>query len=152
MFRYEAIDTQLHGQIQTRVAHKIIDVPLENFAERIVVSSFFGNLSSLTWEGSEMGAEIIKKEYIKHADCYVDVHDGPVLQVDRNSFVPELFLAIGRNVLALWKIELLTTPIFWRKCSAKLTACKWSKDRPSVFFLARDDGNFEAWDLLSKLI
>lgn len=150
-FRYLPIEHPHNLKIQTRVTHKVVDVPTERLSQRIVAASFLGSLSVVAWESSEMGVEMIKKEYIKLADKYAVIHDGPILYVDRNTFVPELFLAIGGNVLALWKFDLLWTPIFWRRCLAKLTACKWSKDRPSVFFLARDDGSFEAWDLLSIL-
>lgn len=63
----------------------------------------------------------------------------------------DLFLTVGRNVLVLWRIDLLWTPVFWRWCPNRLTDVKWSKDRPAVFFVVRADGSFEAWDLLSNI-
>lgn len=81
---------------------------------------------------------------------FASVHDGPIYNISRNPFLYNLFLTIGRQVLALWHEEHVRYPIFWRYSTAQLTDCKWSNDKPSVFFVTTVDGNFEAWDILSK--
>lgn len=82
---------------------------------------------------------------------FASVHDGPIYNISRNPFLYNVFLTIGRQVLALWHEHHIRAPIFWRYSNAQLTDCKWSKDKPSVFFVTTVDGNFEAWDLLSKV-
>lgn len=81
-----------------------------------------------------------------------NMHDGIVVAIARNPFVSELILSVGRNVLCLWSVDLLWSPIFWRRSTANLTDVCWSKDRPSVFFVTRGDGTFEAWDILGKTL
>lgn len=42
-------------------------------------------------------------------------------------------------------------PILQSSCSAgRYTAGHWSLTRPGVFFIGRDDGNIDIWDLLKK--
>lgn len=138
-------------ELRTRTKHDIEEVPLESFAEQIVAATFLGNLSLLKWSGADhRGGELVKKESVKKADMYAQVHDGHVLVVDRNPFLPSLFLSIGRNVLALWTADTMWTAIFWRRRAAQINCVKWSLNRPSVFFVSRSDGSFEAWDILSR--
>lgn len=81
---------------------------------------------------------------------FAQIHDGVVECIAANSFVNGLFLSVGRNVLAIWSTELLSTPIFWRRNFANLTSVCWSKERPCVFYVTCADGSFEAWDILGK--
>jgi len=42
-------------------------------------------------------------------------------------------------------------PILQSSCSAgRYTVGQWSLTRPGVFFIGRDDGNIDIWDLLKK--
>lgn len=61
--RFQAIDAPKNRKINTRVRHKVTPVAQEEFAPKIVSSSFMGNLSILTWEGSEFvpGVQVTKE-------------------------------------------------------------------------------------------
>lgn len=80
----------------------------------------------------------------------MNVHDGPVVSVERNNFLSTIFLSIGGTIFALWHEDYRNGPIFWRHRPSRLTSVRWSLDRPSVFFLSSVDGNLEIWDLNSK--
>lgn len=149
-YEYETVDVPLVRHLQTRVAHTITEVPLDSFNERIVAGTFMGTLANLTWAGSDRNTDIIKKEIISKPDLYAQLHDGPVLIVERNPFLPDLFASVGRNILVLWTADTMWTPLLWRRSSAQLTSLVWSLDRPSVFYTNKTDGTFSAWDLLSR--
>lgn len=82
---------------------------------------------------------------------FAPVHDGPILNIERNPFVSEIFLSIGKNIVALWSEQLNSAPIFWRRRSSPISCCKWSSNRVSVFYLAYYDGTVEVWDILTRI-
>lgn len=83
-------------------------------------------------------------------EVFPPIHDDPVVAIDRNPFVHDLAVSIGGTIFAIWRLSFRSSPILWRRRPFRITAAKWSLDRPAVLFLTLYDGTFEAWDLLAR--
>ncbi|KAM5148884.1 dynein axonemal intermediate chain 3 [Mantella aurantiaca] len=78
-------------------------------------------------------------------------HDGLVHTVQRSPFFKDIVLSVGGWNFAIWKEGVNTGPILQSCCSQKrYTAAHWSLSRSGVFFIGKEDGNVEIWDLLEK--
>ncbi|XP_055915238.1 dynein axonemal intermediate chain 3 [Eupeodes corollae] len=130
------------------IVEEVVDQPV--FRNQFIVGSFFGRIESLTFEGSESGSDRNRENITSPAYSFARVHDGPIVALKKNPFYREIFVSIGRNVMAIWRQDFPFTPILWRVRPHALTAVEWSTDRPAVLFLTRNDGTFEAWDLLAR--
>ncbi|XP_009072670.1 PREDICTED: WD repeat-containing protein 63, partial [Acanthisitta chloris] len=79
------------------------------------------------------------------------LHTEPVNTLQRSPFFKDIFLSIGGQNFALWKEGVTNGPILQSSCSSgRYTAGQWSLTRPGVFFIGRDDGTIDIWDLLKK--
>lgn len=116
--------------------------------QSVIISSFYGHIERLNWLGSYADEEC--RETVSKSINFARVHDGPVIAIKKNPFYPVVFVSIGRTIFAVWKENFNYSPIFWRKCSADLTAVTWSESRPGILYLTRIDGNMEAWDILGN--
>ncbi|XP_004518912.1 WD repeat-containing protein 63 [Ceratitis capitata] len=116
--------------------------------QSVITSSFYGHIERLNWLGSYADEEC--RETVSKSINFARVHDGPVIAIRKNPFYPVVFVSIGRTIFAVWKENFSYSPVFWRKCSADLTAVAWSESRPGMLFLTRIDGNMEAWDILAR--
>ncbi|KAL7863998.1 hypothetical protein AOLI_G00154180 [Acnodon oligacanthus] len=86
----------------------------------------------------------------KPTHCF-RVHDSLVNTVLRSPFFKDIILTIGGWNFAIWKEGVTNKPILLSPCSPrKCTAGFWSLTRPAVFFIGKEDGNLEVWDLLEK--
>ncbi|NWR30509.1 WDR63 protein, partial [Tachuris rubrigastra] len=79
------------------------------------------------------------------------LHTETINTLQRSPFFKDTFLSIGGQNFAIWKEGVTNGPILQSSCSAgRYTAGQWSLARPGVFFIGRDDGNIDIWDLLKK--
>ncbi|XP_062834142.1 dynein axonemal intermediate chain 3-like [Anolis carolinensis] len=79
------------------------------------------------------------------------IHDGLVHTVQRSPFFKDIILTVGGWNFAIWKEGVTSGPLLESSCTAKrYTAGHWSLSRPGVFFIGREDGNVDIWDLLEK--
>lgn len=63
----------------------------------------------------------------------------------------ELIVPFDFLVFYLFSKKIKNGPILQSSCSAgRYTAGQWSLTRPGVFFIGRDNGNIDIWDLLKK--
>uniref|UniRef100_A0A182JAB9 WD repeat-containing protein 63 n=1 Tax=Anopheles atroparvus TaxID=41427 RepID=A0A182JAB9_ANOAO len=116
------------------------------------MSFIFGTLLGVLcwgkWDGYEFDqGATVNEEPVREQDTFAPVHDGPLVAIARNTFVPDVLLTAGGTVLALWAADCRRSPVFWRRKLATVTACAWSLDRPSVFFVGLANGDLEIWDL-----
>lgn len=88
--------------------------------------------------------------FLKKTDEFAAIHNGPVLQIERNPFIADVILSIGQKIVAVWYEHNQSTPLLWRRRESIITCCQWSPSRISLFFLARQDGFIELWDLLTR--
>uniref|UniRef100_A0AAY5L9F9 WD repeat domain 63 n=1 Tax=Esox lucius TaxID=8010 RepID=A0AAY5L9F9_ESOLU len=79
------------------------------------------------------------------------IHDGLVNTVRRSPFFKDIVLTVGGWTFAIWKEGVMNGPIIHSSCSQrKCTVGYWSQSRPAVFYIGKEDGNLEVWDLLEK--
>ena len=78
-------------------------------------------------------------------------HFGPMNDLQRSPFFPDILLSVGGWSFHIWKEKVLEGPLLTSAPSvAYLTSGKWSPTRPGVFYLSRADGVVEIWDLLDR--
>ncbi|KAH0618461.1 hypothetical protein JD844_017684 [Phrynosoma platyrhinos] len=78
-------------------------------------------------------------------------HDGLVHTVQRSPFFKDIILTVGGWNFAIWKEGVTSGPLLESSCAAKrYTVGHWSLSRPGVFFIGREDGNIDIWDILEK--
>ncbi|MGH0139048.1 UNVERIFIED_CONTAM: hypothetical protein FKN15_070975 [Acipenser sinensis] len=86
----------------------------------------------------------------KPSHCFV-IHDGLVTTVKRSPFFKDIVLTVGGWTFAIWKEGVMNGPILQSSASQKkCTVGHWSLSRPGVFFIGKEDGNIDIWDLLEK--
>uniref|UniRef100_A0A8C5IJT4 WD repeat domain 63 n=1 Tax=Junco hyemalis TaxID=40217 RepID=A0A8C5IJT4_JUNHY len=85
-----------------------------------------------------------------HSQKY-SLHTETINTLQKSPFFKDIFLSIGGQRFAIWKEGVTNGPILQSSCSAgRYTAGQWSLTRPGVFFLGRDNGSIDIWDLLKK--
>ncbi|NXU95954.1 WDR63 protein, partial [Cettia cetti] len=116
------------------------------------------NISTDFFVGNEDG-EIVYSKWKKkidtnsakpHSQKYA-LHTETINTLQKSPFFKDIFLSIGGQKFAIWKEGFTNGPILQSSCSAgRYTAGQWSLTRPGVFFIGRDNGNIDIWDLLKK--
>ncbi|NWI50354.1 WDR63 protein, partial [Calyptomena viridis] len=115
------------------------------------------NISTNFFLGNEDG-EIVYSDWKMKIDAKstkptqkYTLHTESINTLQRSPFFKDIFLSIGGQNFAIWKEGVASGPILQSSCSAgRYTAGQWSLTRPGVFFIGRDDGNIDIWDLLKK--
>lgn len=70
--------------------------------------------------------------------------------IERNPFMSDIILSIGKRIFAIWSETNQSTPILWRRRNANITCAQWSPTRMSLIFLACYGGNIELWNLIER--
>ncbi|KAL1138501.1 hypothetical protein AAG570_008564 [Ranatra chinensis] len=76
-------------------------------------------------------------------------HIGPVRSIERNYSFLKNYITAGDWTVRIWSEDCKESSIIWTsfyKC--ELIKALWSPVKPSVFFVARNDGVLDAWDLI----
>ncbi|KAK3518630.1 hypothetical protein QTP70_006072 [Hemibagrus guttatus] len=82
---------------------------------------------------------------------FSQVHDSLVNTVLRSPFFKDVILAVGGWSFSIWREGVVNGPLLHSPYSSSLcTAGFWSLTRPAVFFIGKEDGNLEVWNLLEK--
>uniref|UniRef100_A0A8C8B5M8 Dynein axonemal intermediate chain 3 n=1 Tax=Otus sunia TaxID=257818 RepID=A0A8C8B5M8_9STRI len=129
--------------LYTNIEQKDQKPPLSNITIYLIfLSSQDGEIVYSNWK-MEIDSDSAKPKYITHTETI------NVLQ--RSPFFNDIILSIGGRNFAIWKEGVTYGPILQSSCSAgRYTTGHWSLTRPGVFFIGRDDGNIDIWDLLKK--
>ncbi|NXY22543.1 WDR63 protein, partial [Atrichornis clamosus] len=116
------------------------------------------NMSTDFFAGNEDGEIVYSDWKMKtetksakpHSQKYT-FHTETINTLQKSPFFKDIFLSIGGRNFAIWKEGVTNGPILQSSCSAgRYTAGQWSLTRPGVFFIGRDNGNIDIWDLLKK--
>uniref|UniRef100_A0A3Q2CXE9 Dynein axonemal intermediate chain 3 n=1 Tax=Cyprinodon variegatus TaxID=28743 RepID=A0A3Q2CXE9_CYPVA len=69
----------------------------------------------------------------------------------RSPFFKDIILTTGGLNFAIWKEGVMKGPlVVSKKYEQECTAGCWSLSQPAVFFIGKEDGSVEEWDLLKK--
>ncbi|NXI04904.1 WDR63 protein, partial [Pachycephala philippinensis] len=117
--------------------------------ENISTNFFFGNEDGeVVYSDWKMKIDTHSKK--RHSQKYT-LHTETINTLQNSPFFKDIFLSIGGQKFAIWKEGVTNGPILQSSCSAgRYTAGQWSLTRPGVFFIGRDNGNIDIWDLLKK--
>ncbi|NXD19000.1 WDR63 protein, partial [Spelaeornis formosus] len=116
------------------------------------------NISTDFFVGNEDGEVVYSDWKMKidtnsakpHSQKYA-LHTETINTLQQSPFFKDIFLSIGGHKFAIWKEGITNGPILQSSSSAgRYTAGQWSLTRPGVFFIGRDNGYIDIWDLLKK--
>uniref|UniRef100_A0A670IKF3 Dynein axonemal intermediate chain 3 n=1 Tax=Podarcis muralis TaxID=64176 RepID=A0A670IKF3_PODMU len=122
---------------------------LENVTSSFFVGTEDGEVLYTDWKMERDGdsGRLLSQ---KPSNTYI-IHDGLVHTVQRSPFFKDIILTVGGWNFAIWKEGVTSGPLLESSCTAKrYTVGQWSLSRPGVFFIGREDGNIDIWDLLEK--
>ncbi|XP_070261594.1 dynein axonemal intermediate chain 3 [Myotis yumanensis] len=123
--------------------------PIEDFCTKFFVGTEEGEVLYSDWKmerDPETGRLMTKKPLSLNT-----VHDGAIHTIQRSPFYSDIILTVGGWNLAIWKEGLLFGPLLQSCCAPKrYTSGHWSLTRPGVFYIGREDGYIDIWDLLEK--
>ncbi|XP_044530778.1 dynein axonemal intermediate chain 3 [Gracilinanus agilis] len=123
--------------------------PIEDYDTKFFIGTGDGEVIYSDWKlerDHDSGKLISQKPVFQYR-----VHDGSIHTVQRSPFYRDIILTIGGWNIAIWKEGVCEGPLLQSCCNTKrYTAGHWSLTRPGVFFLGREDGYIDIWDLLEK--
>lgn len=123
--------------------------PIEDFCTKFFVGTEEGEVIYTDWK-MERDPDTGRLMAKKPVNLYT-VHDGAVHTVQRSPFYNDIILTIGGWNVAIWKEGIMTGPLLQSSCAPrKYTSGHWSLTRPGVFYVGREDGYIDIWDLLEK--
>ncbi|XP_054576885.1 dynein axonemal intermediate chain 3 [Eptesicus fuscus] len=123
--------------------------PIEDFCTKFFVGTEEGEVLYSDWKmerDPETGRLMTKKPVSLNT-----VHDGAIHTVQRSPFYNDIILTVGGWNVAIWKEGVMIGPLLQSSCAPKrYTSGHWSLTRPGVFYIGREDGYIDIWDLLEK--
>uniref|UniRef100_A0A2K6D4E4 Dynein axonemal intermediate chain 3 n=1 Tax=Macaca nemestrina TaxID=9545 RepID=A0A2K6D4E4_MACNE len=123
--------------------------PIDDFCTKFFVGTEEGEVIYTDWKmerDPETGRFMPKKPVNLHT-----IHDGIVHTIQRSPFYDDIILTVGGWNVAIWKESVMTGPLLQSCCAPKrYTSGHWSLTRPGVFYIGREDGYIDIWDLLEK--
>ncbi|XP_037070687.1 dynein intermediate chain 3, axonemal-like [Pollicipes pollicipes] len=79
------------------------------------------------------------------------IHAEPIRSICISPFFDDLVLTVGGFRFAVWKVGIKHKPLMVSaQAPSRRTSGVWSLTRPSVFFIGRQQGSIEVWDMLDR--
>ncbi|XP_064136031.1 dynein axonemal intermediate chain 3 [Loxodonta africana] len=123
--------------------------PIEDFSTKFFMGTEEGEVIYTDWK-MERDPDTGRLMAKKPVHLYT-VHDGAVHTIQRSPFYKDIILSIGGWNVAIWKEGVVSGPLLQSCCAPKrYTSGHWSLTRPGVFYVGREDGYIDIWDLLEK--
>ncbi|XP_058494774.1 dynein axonemal intermediate chain 3 [Solea solea] len=121
---------------------------LEDVNTKLYIGTEDGEIVYIDWKlGKDDSGRV---HSAKPLHCY-SVHHWLVNTVQRSPFYKDIILTTGGWNFAIWKEGVMDGPIILSPSSEQVcTVGCWSLSRPAVFFIGKDDGSIDVWDLLEK--
>ncbi|KAJ3109442.1 WD repeat-containing protein 63 [Phlyctochytrium planicorne] len=110
---------------------------------------------SATEEGdliySDWMQEKANEEKASRVECALSCHFGPISDLQRSPFFPDILLSVGGWSFHIWKEKVTSGPLLSSgPSSSYVISGRWSPTRPGVFFISKANGQIEVWDLLDR--
>ncbi|KAA0706513.1 WD repeat-containing protein 63 [Triplophysa tibetana] len=137
------------GLGQLRVPSAKQQNPLEHISTKLFVGTEDGELVYTDWK-MEKDNDSGRLFSPKPTHRFV-LYDTLINTVSRSPFFKDIILTVGSWSFAVFK-EGLTNGWILQSCCSQImyTVGHWSPSRPAVFFIGKEDGSVEVWDLLEK--
>ncbi|KAK5930505.1 hypothetical protein CgunFtcFv8_026733 [Champsocephalus gunnari] len=133
---------------QLRVPSAKTLATLEDFNTKLYIGTEDGEIIYTDWKLVKDDSG--RQQSAKPLHCF-RTHHWLVNTVQRSPFYKDIILTMGSWNFAIWKEGVMEGPIVTSPCSEQVcTAGCWSPSRPAVFFIGKDDGSIEVWNLLEK--
>ncbi|KAI7793969.1 putative WD repeat-containing protein 63 [Triplophysa rosa] len=123
--------------------------PLEHISTKLYVGTEDGELVYTDWkmEKDKESGRLFSPRPTRRFILY----DTLINTVSRSPFFKDIILTVGSWRFAVFKEGLTNGSILQSRCSQIMyTVGHWSPSRPAVFFIGKEDGSVEVWDLLEK--
>ena len=122
---------------------------LEHVNTKFYVGTEDGELIYMDWKSTK---DIDTGKIVSPGPEFVwEAHDNSISSLQKSPFLKDIFLTVGGWSFSIWKNGVTFGPIFKSGIhECKLASGHWSPSRPGVFFIGRNDGNIDVWDLLDK--
>lgn len=123
--------------------------------KKAAVKSWTSKFYCATEEGdlvyADWIAEKVTEEKASRIEFALSGHFGPICDLERSPFFPEIFLSAGGWSFHIWKEKISSGPLLSSaQLTSSVTCAKWSPSRPGVFYIGRADGILEVWDLTDR--
>ncbi|KAI9204650.1 WD40-repeat-containing domain protein [Polychytrium aggregatum] len=120
--------------------------PGNGFSSKFYCATEEGDLIYADWVAEKTTEE--KASRVEHA---FNCHFGPMSDVQRSPFFPDVVLSVGGWSFHIWKEKIVIGPLLSSPPSQAYMICgRWSPTRPGVFYISKSDGTIEIWDLLDQ--
>ncbi|ROL01490.1 WD repeat-containing protein 63 [Anabarilius grahami] len=137
------------GFAQLRVPSAKQQKPLDNISTKLYVGTEDGELIYTDWK-MEKDNDSGRLFSAKPSHRFLS-HHAMINTVSRSPFFKDIILTVGSFSFAVWKEGVTSGPILLSACSKLMcTVGHWSLSRPAVFFIGKENGNIEVWDLLQN--
>ncbi|XP_070765575.1 dynein axonemal intermediate chain 3 [Enoplosus armatus] len=135
-----------YGQLRVPSAKTL--TALDDVNTKLYIGSEDGEIVYSDWKlGKDDSGRL---HSAKPLHCF-SIHHWVVNTVQRSPFFKDIILTTGGWSFAIWKEGVMDGPIVQSPSSEQVcTVGCWSLSRPAVFFIGKEDGSIEVWNLLEK--
>ncbi|TRY59370.1 hypothetical protein DNTS_013991, partial [Danionella cerebrum] len=137
------------GFSQLRVPSAKQPKVLENISTKLYVGTEDGELVYVDWKVEKDGdsGRLLSSKPLHQ----LLLQDSQVRTISRSPFFRDILLVVSSFSFSIWKEGLTIGPLIRSPYSkAMCTAGHWSQSRPAVFFIGKEDGNIDIYDLLQN--
>lgn len=140
-------DSRVFAQLRMQSAKQ--QKPLQNISTKLYIATEDGELVYTDWK-VEKDNDSGRMLSAKPLDVFL-LQDTLLHTVSRSPFFRDIILTVGRFSFSIWREGLTCGPLLMSVYSKSMfSAGHWSRSRPAVLFMGREDGDVEVWDLLQN--
>ncbi|KAM9358400.1 dynein axonemal intermediate chain 3 [Symphorus nematophorus] len=133
---------------QLRVPSAKMLTALDDVSTKLYIGTEDGEIVYTDWK--LMKDDSGRLHSAKPFHCF-SIHHWLVNTIHRSPFFKDIILTVGGYNFAIWKEGVTAGPILMSASSEQVcTVGCWSLTRPAVFFIGKEDGSIEVWNLLLK--
>lgn len=123
---------------------------LMEFKHQFLVTTSLGGIATGSWSGLPFNQGVKLHAEFAEMNELCTIHDGPITVCLIHPFYANYFLTVGGKVFAVWNIDNMNLPLYWRKSSQRYVSGVWSPNHSFAVLIARQDITFQLWNLIHK--